>query len=107
MANKRVNKDENLTAALRLRLTESEKEMLSEEAEYAGLSMSELVRRRFFGKKIVAKADDILIKELRRQGGLLKHINLESKGAYSKEVSVAIASITQLIESIAGVDNDI
>ena len=68
---------------LRLRLTASEKERLREDADLAGLSMSELVRRRYFGRPIIANADAIMIKELRRLGGLVKHVHNESNGVNS------------------------
>ena len=51
---------EPLGAMLRLRLTASEKERLREDADLAGLSMSELVRRRYFGRPIIANADAII-----------------------------------------------
>jgi hypothetical protein len=101
MANRRVNEDQNLTSALRLRLTDDEKEMLRKDAESAGISMSELVRSRYFGKKIVTNADEEMIRELRRQGGLLKHINSQSAGIYSREVENAILSIQKAIDRIA------
>lgn len=84
---------EPLDAMLRLRLTASEKERLRVDADFAGLSMSELVRRRYFGRPIIANADAITIKELRRLGGLLKHVHIESNGVYSKatlEVLIAL-----------------
>ena len=45
-----------------------------EQAEIAGLSLSEYMRRRFFGgRPLVAHADLSTVAELRRIGGLLKH----------------------------------
>lgn len=56
-----------------IRVTEEEKMRLAEQAEIAGLSLSEYMRRRFFGGRISACTDLNTIAELRRIGGLLKH----------------------------------
>ncbi|WP_300831949.1 hypothetical protein [uncultured Bilophila sp.] len=57
-----------------LRLTVEEDERLSRQAATAGISVSEYMRRLFFGgRPIVAKTDGQTIRELRRLGGLLKH----------------------------------
>lgn len=93
--------DEALDAIVNVRLTSLEKERLREDADLAGLSMSELVRRRYFGKPIIANADAIMLKELRRIGGLLKHIQNESKGAYTKETVAALATVKKYIEKLS------
>jgi hypothetical protein len=56
-----------------IRLTASERVQLREEADLAGMSISELVRKRAFGKTIHAAADLLMIRELRRLGGLQKY----------------------------------
>jgi hypothetical protein len=81
---------EPLDAVINVRLTAAEKARLKEDADLAGLSMSELVRRRYFGRPIIANADAVMLKELRRIGGLLKHIHNESGGVYSKETAGAL-----------------
>lgn len=96
-----VRGNKALTAMLRLRLTESEKEQLREEADLAGLSMSELVRRRYFGRPIIAHADVVMIKELRRIGGLLKHVHNESNGVHSKETAEALIALKTYIETLS------
>ena len=67
----------NRTAArkwITVRLTEREKEYLSQQATVAGLSTSEYIRRKIFGgRPLVARTDAVMIQELRRIGGLLKH----------------------------------
>ena len=73
----RKKKDSGLTAARRwvtIRVTEAEKNRLLGQAEIAGLSLSEYMRRRFFGgRPLVAYTDAMLASELRRVGGLFKH----------------------------------
>ncbi len=92
---------EPLDAMLRLRLTASEKERLREDADLAGLSMSELVRRRYFGRPIIANADVVMIKELRRLGGLIKHVHNESNGVNSKETAEALVALKSHIEGLS------
>lgn len=92
--------DEPLLEKIAVRLTPDEKERLHDDADLAGLSMSALVRRRYFGRPIVANADAVMLKELRRLGGLLKHVHLESNGAYSKETAAALAAIQAYLVKI-------
>jgi hypothetical protein len=63
--------------------------------------MSELVRRRYFGRPIIANADAIMIKELRRLGGLLKHVHNESNGVNSKETAEALIALKAYIENLS------
>ena len=56
-----------------MRLTASERLLLREEADLAGMSRSELLRKRAFGKTIHAATDLMMIRELRRLGGLQKY----------------------------------
>ena len=46
-----------LDAVLNVRLTCAEKAKLREDADLAALSLSELARRRYFGRPIIASAD--------------------------------------------------
>ena len=53
-----------------LRLTAGEDEKLTRQAATAGLSVSEYMRRLFFGgRPIIARTDEQAIRELRRLGG--------------------------------------
>ena len=92
---------EPLDAVINVRLTSAEKAKLKEDADLAGLSMSELVRRRYFGRPIIANADAIMLKELRRLGGLLKHIHNQSAGAYSQATASAIADLRVYIQKLS------
>ncbi len=69
---------EPLDKKISVRLTAAEKIQLAEDAQIAGLGLSELVRRRYFGRRIIANADTAILRELRRLGGLLKQLNSES-----------------------------
>ena len=90
-----------LDAVVNVRLTSAEKARLREDAAAAGLSVSELVRRRYFGRPIVAHADMATIRELRRLGGLLKHVHKESGGAWSRETGAALDALGAAIERLA------
>jgi hypothetical protein len=93
-------KDQGFDDAVKVRLTKSEKLMLMEEAAIADISMSELIRRRYFGKPIIASADAVMLRELRRQGGLLKHTNFMTGGKFDAEISSAIRSMQITFERI-------
>ena len=92
---------EPLDAVINVRLTASEKTRLKEDADLAALSMSELVRRRYFGRPIIANADAVMLKELRRIGGLLKHIHNESSGIYSKDTAQALNTLKTYIAKLS------
>lgn len=90
-----------LDAIVNVRLSTEEKAQLKEDAELAGISVSELVRRRYFGRPIVANTDMIMLRELRRLGGLMKHVHNESNGTYSAETAAVLRSIKNAIEKLS------
>ena len=73
-----LNTKEPLDQRITIRLSQTEKNLLLEDADLAGLTTSELIRRRYFGKPIITATDRATIRELRRVGGLLKHIFSQS-----------------------------
>lgn len=95
---------EPLDAVINVRLTQQEKARLKEDARLAGVSMSELVRRRYFGRPIVASADAVMIRELRRIGGLLKHIHNDSGGVYSEDTASALSAVKAYISELSDHD---
>jgi hypothetical protein len=76
-----------------VRLSEEEHRKIREQADASLLSVSEFIRRRAFGKQIVPQSDLRVLAELRRLGGLLKHIHLETRGAYSALTANAIRAL--------------
>lgn len=92
--------DGALTAKIAVRLHPDEKFALQQDAKMANLSVSELVRRQYFRREIVPKIDALMLAELRRIGGLLKHIHNQSGGAYSQQTSQALGAVTSLLRSI-------
>ena len=70
-----------------------------EQAAIAGLSVSEYMRRLFFGgRPIVARTDSQMIRELRRMGGLLKHLG---HSGVAEEIRKVLASMRQAIDRLA------
>jgi hypothetical protein len=92
---------ENLDAVVNVRLTTSEKTRLQEDADLASISMSELVRARYFGRPVIANADLVMVKELRRLGGLLKQVHTSSEGAYSKTTASILHDVKTYIEKLS------
>ena len=90
-----------LTERVTLRLAPDEKERLQVDADLAGLSVSEVIRRHYFGRPIIANADAAMIRELRRMGGLMKHLHTESGGMYSAQTGAALNSIVYYIDKLA------
>jgi len=92
---------EPLDTVINVRLTSAEKAKLKDDADLASMSMSALVRRRYFGRPIVANADAMMIKELRRLGGLLKHIHTQSGGNCSQQTAATLARVKAYIERLS------
>ena len=93
--------EEALDTKIAVRLTSEEKQRLSEDAEIAGMSMSALVRARYFGRPIIASADLAMINNLNSLRGQLKNIHNESNGAYSAETSAMLALVADAVRIIA------
>ena len=91
------NRPEPLAAHIHFRATAAEKQWLRENARTAAITVSRFVRYRSLGRPVVANADAAMIRELRRIGGLLKHIHVQSQGAYSKQTAEALSAVTAYI----------
>jgi hypothetical protein len=100
-----LNTKEPLDQRVTIRLTQTEKNQLIEEADLAGLTTAELIRRRYFGKPIVTATDAATIRELRRIGGLLKHIFNQSD-RYERGVGTELlTTLNELKECIKRIAN--
>ena len=89
-----------------LRLTTEEDERITRQAVTAGISVSEYMRRLFFGgRPIIARTDDQTIRELRRLGGLLKHhfemVKRTANPATLSELDAALREIRHAIEALS------
>lgn len=85
------------------RVSPAERQQLSAQAQAAGLSVSEYIRRRALGLTVVSQSDLTLLNELRRQGGLLKHYILadDHQHALRREAAQTLAEIQEAIRRIA------
>jgi hypothetical protein len=83
-----------------LRLSDDEEARLVDQAAIAGLSVSEYMRRLFFGgRPVIARTDGQMIRELRRMGGLLKHLGAASSA--EQYMRKTLESIRQAIDRLA------
>jgi len=91
---------DNKTAQVRIRFTPTEKAQAEGHAKAAGLTLSEYIRKRALGMPVRSRADEQTINELRRLGGLLKHIHNQTGGEHSKGTAGALVEITEAIKRI-------
>jgi hypothetical protein len=93
-----------LTERLDVRVAPEEKEQLRRIAAGAGISVAELVRARALDRPVVSRTDATTIRELRRLGGLLKKVHVDSGGAYSRETASALTTLRAAIFRLTGGD---
>ena len=91
-----------LTARLDVRVAPGEKEQLAVIARDAGLAVAELVRLRALGRPVVSRTDATTIRELRRLGGLLKMVHVESGGAYRDQTAELLTVLRAAVGKLAG-----
>jgi len=96
-----------LTERLDVRVAPAEKVRLRDLAAAAGVPVAELVRARALGRPVVARTDDKAIRELKRLGGLLKKVHIDSGGAYSTQTAAALADLRAAIARLAVGDRGI
>jgi hypothetical protein len=89
-----------LTKRLDVRVAPGERVELRTTADAAGISVSELVRLRALGRPVISRTDATTIRELRRLGGLLKIVHVESGGAYSRETAAALDALHAAIRRL-------
>jgi hypothetical protein len=93
-----------LTERLDVRVAPAEKAQLRAIADTAGIAVAELVRRRALGRPVVSRTDATTIRELRRLGGLLKVVHVQSSGAYSRETAAALDALHAAIRRLTSGD---
>jgi hypothetical protein len=90
----------SLTERLEVRLAPGEKDRLRRIAGAGGLTASDLVRLRALGRPVISRTDATTIRELRRLGGLLKKVHVDSGGAYSTATANALVSLTLAVNRL-------
>lgn len=86
---------------LKVRLTIAEKVRIFEQADLAGISASEFMRMCAQNKEIFSSTDLTMLREMRRLGGLLKHVHVTSNGAYSSQTAAVLSELQSTIKGIA------
>jgi len=86
-----------------MRLSPTEHEHLREQADLAGICISELVRKRALSRPIHSVSDLTVIRELRRLGGLQKHMmnRLLEREDVTSECVKTIQALRAAIERVA------
>ena len=94
------NGQDNRTAAVRIRFKPDEKARAEALAQEAGLTLSEYIRKRALGLPVHSKADVQMINELRRLGGLVKHIHNETDGVNSVQTAGVLVALVEAIKRV-------
>ncbi len=92
--------DDPLELRITVRFSKPEHTRLSQDATSAGLSISEIIRRRVFGRPITASVDVMTIRELRRIGGLIKLVHNQSAGAYSAQTAELLTQLSVAVTAL-------
>ena len=85
---------------LGLRVSKEERLEIAEQAKISHLTLSEYIRRRVLGKRVASQADLAVLAELRRLGGLLKHVHNETRGAYRDLTAQAIKDLSAYVRAL-------
>jgi phosphate uptake regulator len=89
------------TRKISFRLSEAEYAQVSDELAICGVTISTLARKRLLSQRVASHADLAVLSELRRLGGLLKHIHNETLGAYSSLTAQAIRDLSAYARVLA------
>jgi hypothetical protein len=100
-AGKAKSKKERMTRRVTFRLSESEYAHVSESLPVCGLTLSAFARKSVLGQRVASHADLAVLAELRRLGGLLKHVHNETLGAYGALTAQAIRGLSAYARELA------
>jgi hypothetical protein len=100
-----------VTSEIHIRLTSNEKDILHLQAEKAGLTLSEYLRRCSLNKRIHSRVSDKAIARLSSLCGLQKHLlmqitGLPEEGILRSELNSILAGITATLRTIVKNDED-
>jgi hypothetical protein len=101
MPRPRKNERELRSSVIGIRLTSDERKFIASESDICGLTPSSFIRKRSLGKQVAPKTDLRVLAELRRLGGLMKHLHNETKGAYSALTSDCLREIAAYIRKLS------
>lgn len=89
---------------VQLRCTEAELEAIDKKAASAGLTRSELLRRSALNRRITVRTDIRMMNEVKRLGGLQKHLFTQMEKTMttelSRQFSDVLVAITQTLNAL-------
>lgn len=83
-----------------IRCFEDEEALVREKAQDCGMSVGQFMLTATLKRKTRSRIDSHIINELRRLGGLQKHLFTEGSGVFSKEYTNVLVEITATIKRI-------
>ena len=83
-----------------VRCFEEEEKQVREKAHDSGMSIGQFMLSAALKRQTRSKIDSHVVNELRRLGGLQKHLFIEGNGAFSKEYANVLIEITEAIKRI-------
>lgn len=88
------------TKVLPCRLLPEEAAEIKEKAQASGVPVSEFLRSAALGRRARSRADERLLNELRRQGGLLKLLSAQNRGRWTHECDAVVGEIRELLKRV-------
>jgi hypothetical protein len=89
-----------MSVAVRVRMTPEDEAAIREKAEVAGVTMSAFLRAAALGRKTPSRIDLQIVNELRRLGGLQKHLFTQSGGQGVAEHGALLDEIRDAIRRV-------
>jgi hypothetical protein len=83
-----------------IRFFEEEEALVREKAHDCGMSVGQFILTATLKRQTRSRIDSHIINELRRLGGLQKHLFTEGSGVLSKEYANVLIEITEAIKRI-------
>ena len=84
-----------------VRCFEEEERAVREKAKDCGMSVGRFMVEAALGRKTKSKIEDHILNELRRLGGLQKHLFTEGGGVMSKEYAAVLVELQAAIARVA------
>lgn len=83
-----------------IRCTQEDKDIITEKANFFGVSVPEYMRRAALGKPLIPAIDQDTLFELRRLGALQKHLFLEGGRVGDREFSEVIVALRECANAL-------
>lgn len=90
---------DDLPEKVTARFSADEKARLQAMCASEGVTLSSFVRARVFGRRLASKSDSLMLNELRRQGGLLKHLCHEGHLSPS-QINPVLANVMTAMQAV-------